>query len=76
MRNDLRNAGNAIERAINENMTWLADAETQKLMLALLNMRHQEAEYRLNPSELGANSSKLRIACLPASSPASTARRK
>jgi len=52
LRNDLRNTGNAIERAINENMTWLADAETQKLMLALLNMRHQEAEYRLNPSEL------------------------
>lgn len=52
LRNDLRNAGNAIERAINENMTWLADAEMQKLMLALLDMRHQEAEYRLNPSEL------------------------
>jgi len=52
MRNDLRNAGNAIERAINENMIWLADADTQKLMLAMLNMRHQEAEYRLNPSEL------------------------
>jgi methyl-accepting chemotaxis protein len=52
LRNDLRNAGNTIERAINENMTWLADAETQKLMLALLNMRHQEAEYRLNPTEL------------------------
>ena len=52
LRNELRNAGNSIERAINENMTWLADAETQKLMLALLNMRHQEAEYRLNPTEL------------------------
>jgi methyl-accepting chemotaxis protein len=52
LRNDLRTAGNAIERAINENMTWLADADAKKLMVALLTMRHHEAEYRLNPSEL------------------------
>ena len=33
-------------------MTWLADAEAKKLMIALLTMRNYEAEYRLNPSEL------------------------
>ncbi len=49
---ELRDAGNKIETAINENMTWLADAESKRLMIALLTMRHHEAEYRLNPSEL------------------------
>jgi hypothetical protein len=49
---ELRDAGNKIETAINENMTWLADTEAKKLMIALLTMRHHEAEYRLNPSEL------------------------
>jgi methyl-accepting chemotaxis protein len=44
LRNNLRTAGNAIERAINENMTWLADADAKKLMIALLTMRHHEAE--------------------------------
>jgi len=48
----LRDAGNKIETAINKNMTWLADPEAKKLMIALLTMRHHETEYRLNPSEL------------------------
>jgi len=52
LRNNLREAGNAVERIINENMTWLAEADAGKLMMALLIMRHHEAEYRLNPSEL------------------------
>ena len=52
LRNDLRNSGNDIERAINENMTWLAETDSKKLMLALLTMQHYEAEYRLNQSEL------------------------
>jgi methyl-accepting chemotaxis protein len=52
LRRELRNAGNKIETAINKNMPWLADAEAKKLMIALLTMRHHEAEYRLNPSEL------------------------
>ena len=42
----------AIERIINENMTWLADTDATKLMMSLLIMRHYEAEYRLTPSEL------------------------
>ena len=40
------------KHAINNNMTWLDDAEAKKLMMALLVMRHQEAEYRLNPRDL------------------------
>ena len=52
LRRELRDAANKIETAINDNMTWLADAEAKKLMITLLIMRHHEAEYRLNPSEL------------------------
>ena len=48
LREELKDAGNSIERAINNNMTWLDEAEAKKLMMALLTMRHQEAEYRLN----------------------------
>jgi methyl-accepting chemotaxis protein len=52
LRSNLRKAGNAVERIINENMTWLAETESKKLMMALLTMRHHEADYRLNPREL------------------------
>jgi methyl-accepting chemotaxis protein len=52
LRNDLRNSGNAIERAINENMTWLAETDSKDLMLALLTMQHYESQYRLSASEL------------------------
>jgi methyl-accepting chemotaxis protein len=52
LRRELRDAANKIETAINENMTWLADAEAKKLMITLLIMRQHETEYRLNPSEL------------------------
>jgi methyl-accepting chemotaxis protein len=52
LRGNLREAGNAIERIINESMTWLAEGDAGKLMMALLIMRHHEAEYRLNQSEL------------------------
>lgn len=52
LRGSLHNAGNAVERIINENMTWLAEAEATKLMMSLLVMRHHESEYRLNQTEL------------------------
>jgi methyl-accepting chemotaxis protein len=52
LRRDLRVAGNAVERIINENMSWLAEGDARKLMMSLLYMRHQEAEYRLFPAEL------------------------
>ena len=53
LRGKLRDAGNAVERIINENMSWIAEARRRrKLMMALLRMRQYEAEYRLNQSEL------------------------
>src|ERR1700690_2793655 len=52
LRNNLREAGNAVERIINESMTWLTEADAGKLMMALLAMRTYQTEYRLNQSEL------------------------
>ena len=52
LRGNLLQASNAVERIINENMTWLAEADATKLMMALLIMRHHEAEYRLSQMEL------------------------
>ena len=52
LRGNLRRAGNAVERIINENMTWLDENEARKLMLSLLSMRHYEADYRLLQHEL------------------------
>ncbi len=48
----LRDSGNAVERIINETISWVAEADYNKLMMTLLYMRHQEAEYRLHPAEL------------------------
>ncbi len=52
LRGNLREAGNAVERVINENMTWLDPDAGRKLLIALLAMRNYEIEYRLNPTEL------------------------
>lgn len=52
LRSNLRDAGNAVERIINENMTWLDPNEARKLMIALLAMRNYEIGYRLEPIEL------------------------
>ena len=52
LRNALRDSGNKIEKAINDNLTWLAAGEAEKLMMDLLIMRHHEAEYRLSAREL------------------------
>jgi methyl-accepting chemotaxis protein len=52
VRGSLHEAGNAIERIVNENMTWMEEADARRLMLALIKMKHHEAEYRLVPSEL------------------------
>ena len=52
LRGNLRVAGNAVERIINENMSWLAEADATKLMMSLLTMRHHEADYRVNQSEV------------------------
>jgi methyl-accepting chemotaxis protein len=52
LRAKLRKSGNAVERIINDNVNWLTEFDAQRLMLSLLTMRHQEAEYRLAQSEL------------------------
>ena len=49
---ELRNSGNAVERIINDNIGRLAAGDGPRLMVALLRMRHQEAEFRLSQSEL------------------------
>jgi len=48
----LNSTGNAVERIINENVNWLTEFDAQRLMLSLLTMRHEEAQYRLNQAEL------------------------
>ena len=52
LRGNLLNTGNAVERIINENMTWLDPGEARKLLVALLAMRNYEIKYRLDPTEL------------------------
>jgi methyl-accepting chemotaxis protein len=52
LRGDLNATGNAVERIVNENMSWIAAADASKLMLALLQMRQHEADYRLNQQEI------------------------
>src|SRR5262249_29648382 len=52
LRKELLNAGNTVERIINENMTWVAEGDARKLMMMLMLMREYEAEYRLTQSDL------------------------
>ncbi|HKS85959.1 MAG TPA: methyl-accepting chemotaxis protein [Pseudolabrys sp.] len=52
LRGELQKAGLNIERAINDDLTWLAKDDAKDLMMTLLIMRHYEAEYRLSPAEL------------------------
>lgn len=52
LRGQLNNAGSAVERIINDNVTWLAETEANKLMMTLLIMRHHEASYRVSQMEL------------------------
>ncbi len=52
LRGQLRKAGDAVETIINDNMSWLAEGDSNKLLMSLLVMRQHEAEYRLDPTEL------------------------
>jgi methyl-accepting chemotaxis protein len=52
LRGNLHKAGNAVERIINENMSWLAKDDATKLMMTLLFMRHYEADYRVDQDEM------------------------
>lgn len=53
LRLTMRNAAVAVERIINEDMSWLLESDAQKLMVSLVIMRRYESEYRLNRSDLG-----------------------
>ncbi len=50
LRRQIRDAGNAVERIINERMTWAGEADARKLLVSLLTMRRYEAEQRLRLS--------------------------
>ena len=52
LRRNLLDASRAVERIINENMTWMAETDANRLMMSLLTMRHHEAEFRLTHTEL------------------------
>src|SRR6185436_20422908 len=43
----LRDGGNLMERIVNEDMSWLSDADQRKILIPLMLMRRHEVEYRL-----------------------------
>jgi methyl-accepting chemotaxis protein len=47
----LSRAGSAVERIINEDLTWVADSDSKKLLISLLTMRRYEVLYRQNKIE-------------------------
>src|SRR5262249_30760658 len=51
-RKRLTEAAAGIEQAINDGMTWITQADRDQLLLSLLTMRRQEAQYRLNQSNV------------------------
>jgi methyl-accepting chemotaxis protein len=52
LRGQLRTAGNKIEHIINDNLTWVAEQDSNRLTMSLMAMRQQETEYRLDPADL------------------------
>jgi methyl-accepting chemotaxis protein len=44
---EMRSSASAIERIINQDMSWLGEIEAKTLLASLLTMRRYEAEYRL-----------------------------
>jgi methyl-accepting chemotaxis protein len=52
LRRQIRDAGNGVERTVNEKMTWLGEADARRLMISLLMMRRYEAEQRLHNDSL------------------------
>jgi methyl-accepting chemotaxis protein len=52
LRRQLQVAGNAVERIINDNMSWLPESEAARLLTNLLYMRHHEADFRVSDSEI------------------------
>jgi methyl-accepting chemotaxis protein len=52
VRRRMSSTGAAVERIIHQDMSWMAQADSQKLLLSLLTMRRYESEYRLIGSQL------------------------
>ena len=52
IRQRMKTAGTAVERIINQEMSWLAEIEAKKLLTSLLVMRRYEAEYRLERHDI------------------------
>ena len=48
IRRRMKDAAIAVERIINEEMSWLAEGDAKKLLISLLIMRRYEAEYRIS----------------------------
>jgi methyl-accepting chemotaxis protein len=48
----LRDNGNAMERIVNEDMSWLSDADQKKILVPLMLMRRYEVEYRLTREDV------------------------
>ena len=47
----LRDGGNMMERIINEDMSWLSEADQRKILIPIMLMRRAEVEYRLTRAE-------------------------
>ncbi len=47
----LRDGGNLMERTVNEDMSWLSEADQRKILIPLMLMRRYEVEYRLTRAE-------------------------
>jgi methyl-accepting chemotaxis protein len=58
----LRDGGNTMERIVNEDMSWLSDADQRKILIPLMLMRRYEVEYRLNRAEAINSSFKQELA--------------
>jgi methyl-accepting chemotaxis protein len=48
IRGRMHQAATAVERLINEDMSWLRETDVQKLLVSLLSMRRYEVEFRLH----------------------------
>lgn len=53
LRRAMRDTATAIERIIHEDMSWLREADAQRLMVSLVVMRRFESEYRMSRTQLG-----------------------
>jgi len=47
----LRDGGNMMERIINEDMSWLSEADQRKILIPIMLMRRAEVEYRLTRAD-------------------------